>query len=238
MRRIALYLLILLPLTACTIQEKPVRTLEAVVPATGITTLALGVNIGAVVVTSSTDSQLHVSVGLRPSNSFFGIFSMGGEDAIKGAAISQSSSDGVLKLSLQYPANTDASGVNEYWTLAVPVGMHISSDINVGKLEVNGTTGGVEANLNVGKVALDLPSGAIKVAINVGKINAVAHTLNYATVSLGASVGDVQLQVNGVSAGDHEKAGAGNHITYHGHGQEAISLTVNTGKVVLALDGK
>jgi len=238
MRRIALCLLILLPLTACSLQEKPVRTLEAVVPAAGVSTLALGVNIGAVTITPSTDSEVHVSVGLKPSNSFLGIFSMGGEDAIKGAVINQVSSNGALKLSLQYPANTDASGVNEYWTLAVPVGMHISSDINVGKLQVSGVTGGVEANLNVGKVALDLPSGSMKVSINVGKINAQAATLNYAQVTLGADVGDTQLLVNGVSAGNLEKSGAGTHVSYQGHGQDAIRLTVNTGKVALALNGK
>ncbi|HVC29231.1 MAG TPA: hypothetical protein VNF48_06720, partial [Gammaproteobacteria bacterium] len=150
MRHIASFLLILLPLAACSVQEKPARTLEAVASAKGISNLALGVNIGAVTITPSTDSEVHVSVGLKPSNSFLGIFSMGGQDAIKGAVIKQTSSNGALKLSLQYPTNTDASGVNEYWTLAVPVGMHISSDINVGKLQVSGVTGGVEANLNVG----------------------------------------------------------------------------------------
>jgi hypothetical protein len=238
MRRITLCLLFFLLLTACSIQEQPVRTLETMVPATGLSTLALGVNIGAVVITPSTDSQVHVSVGLKPSNSFFGIFSMGGEDAIKGAAISQSSSNGVLKLGLQYPANTDASDVNEYWTLAIPTGMHVSSDINVGKLQVSGITGGVEANLNVGKVTLDLPSGPMKVSINVGKINAQAATLNYASVNLGAEVGDAQLQVNGVAAGNLEKSGSGNHVAYQGHGRNAISLTVSTGKVALALNGK
>jgi hypothetical protein len=238
MRRIVLCLLILLPLYACSIQEKPVRTLEAMIPATGITTLAMGVNIGSVVVTPSTDSRVHVSVGLRPSNSFFGIFSMGGEDAIKAAVINQVSSNGTLRLNLQYPTNTDASGINEYWALAVPAGMHISSDINVGKLEVNGTTGGVEANLNVGKATLDLSSGAIKISINVGKINAMAHTLNYASVKLGADVGDAQLLINGMPAGNTDKSGGGAHVSYQGHGQDAISLTVNTGKVALALTGK
>ncbi len=238
MRRIAMCLLILLPLAACTVEEKPVRTLETVVPAAGIATLALGVNIGAVTVTPSRDAEVHVSVGLKPSNSFLGIFSMGGEDAIKAAVINQTSTNGALKLSLQYPANTDASGVNEYWTLAVPVGVHISSDINVGKLQVSGISGGVEANLNVGKVTLDLPSGAMKISINVGKINAEAHTLNYSDVNLVAGVGDAQLLINGVSAGNTEKAGAGNHVSYQGHGQDAISLRVNTGKVALTLNGK
>jgi hypothetical protein len=238
MRRIALYLLILLSLTACTIQDKPVRTLEAVLPATGISTLTLGVNIGAIVVTPSTDSQVHVSVGLKPSNSFFGIFSKGGEDAIKAAVINKVSSNGILKLNLHYPANTDASGVNEYWALAVPVGMHISSNINVGKLEVSGIAGGIEANLNVGKVTLDLPGGAMKISINVGKINAQAQTLNYASASLGADVGDAQLLINGMPAGNTEKSGGGAHVSYQGHGQDTISLTVNTGKVALALNGK
>ncbi|HVC37851.1 MAG TPA: hypothetical protein VNF46_05560, partial [Gammaproteobacteria bacterium] len=126
----------------------------------------------------------------------------------------------------------------EYWTVAVPAGMHVSSDISVGKLQISGITGGVEANLNVGKVTLDLPSGAMKVSINVGKINAQSHTLNYGNVTLGADVGDADLQVNGTPAGNLEKGGSGKRVSYQGHGQDAISLTVNTGKIVLALNGK
>ncbi len=239
MRRAAVLLLFLLPLAACSLQEQPVRTLVAVTPAAGISAVALGVNIGAVTIMPSKDAEVHVSVGLRPSNSFLGVFSMGGEHAIKAAVINQASADGVLKLSMRYPANTDASGVNEYWTVAVPAGMHVSSDINVGKLRISGISGGVEANLNVGKVTLDLPSGPMKVSVNVGKINAQAHTLNYGKVSVSADVGDYSLEVNGVSTGNQEKTSPGNHrLSYQGHGQDAISLTVSTGKVTLALSGK
>lgn len=238
MRRAAVLLLLLLPLVACSLQEQPVRTLVAVVPAAGVSAVALGVNIGAVTIMPSKDAEVHVSVGLRPSNSFLGIFSMGGEDAIKAAAINQASANGVLKLSMRYPTNTDASGVNEYWTVAVPAGIHVSSDISVGKLQISGISGGIEANLNVGKVTLDLPSGAIKVSINVGKINAQSHTLNYGDVTLGADVGDANLRVNGMSAGNLEKTGSGTRVSFQGHGQDAISLTVNTGKIALALNGK
>jgi hypothetical protein len=238
MRRIALVLLLLLPLVACSVQEKPARALEAVVAASGISALALGVNIGSVIITPSDDASVHVSVGLRPSNSFLGIFSMGGEDAIKAAAISQASVNGILKLSMHYPSNTDASGVNEYWTVAVPAGLHISSNISVGKLQISGITGGVDANLNVGKVTLDLPSGAMRVSVNVGKIDARAQTVNYGNVTLGADVGNATLDVNGMPVGDTEKSGSGNHVSYQGHGQDAINLKVNTGKIALSLNGK
>ena len=238
MRRVAIILLFLLPLAACSVQEKPVRTLETVVSAAGVSALVLSVNIGAVIITPSNDADVHISVGLRPSNSFLGIFNRGGEDAIKAAAISHANANGMLKLGMQYPANTDASGVTEYWTVAVPATLHINSHINIGKLQVSGVTGGVEANLNVGKATLDLPSGAIKVSANVGKIEAQAHTLNYGSVTLGADVGNAELKVNGTAAGNLEKSSSGNHVSYQGHGQDAISLTVNTGKIALALDGK
>jgi hypothetical protein len=204
------------------------------VPVSGMSVLALGVNIGDVTVTPSRDADVHVTVGLQHSNSLLGIFSLGGESAIKSAVISQASADGILKLSIHYPANADAGGVSESWHVEVPVGMHVSSDINVGKLQVTGTTGGVEASLNVGKVALDVPSGAMKVSVNVGKIEARAHTLNYGQVSVGADVGDYQLTVNGVPAGKAENK----RLTYRGHGTDDISLTVSTGKVMLALNGK
>lgn len=238
MRRLPLYLLTCLLLAACSLQEKPVRTLQTTVPAAGLSSLALNINIGAVTVTPSTDSLVHVSVGLKHSNSFFGIFSMGGNNAINGATLSHETANGVLKLGVQYPTNADAGGVSEYWTLAVPASMHIRSQFNVGKLQVSGITGGVEANMNVGKVALDLPSGAMRVSINVGKISAVAKTLNYGPVSLVASVGDALLRVNGSPAGTQQQSGSGHRVSYQGKGKDAIDLSVNTGKVELDLKGQ
>ncbi len=238
MRRIPLFMLICLLLAACSIQEQPARTLTTTVPATGISSLMLNVNIGSVTVTPSADSIVHISVGLKHSNSFFGIFSMGGNDAIKAATLSHESADGVLKLGLRYPANTDAGGVSEYWTLAIPAGMHVSSGMNVGKLQVSGITGGVEANLNVGKVTLNVPSGDVKISANVGKINAEANLSSYGSVNLIAGVGDAQLRIDGASAGTHEKSGSGARVSYQGSGKNTLSLSVSTGKVSLDLKGK
>ncbi|MHB8424318.1 MAG: hypothetical protein ACYDB9_04060 [Gammaproteobacteria bacterium] len=235
MRHVAVLLLCLSPLAGCSVQPPPARTLEMMLPGSGVSGLALAANVGAVTITPSRDAGVHVTVALRPSQSFLGIISFGGQDAIKAATISHAVSDGVLKLAMQYPGNTHAGDVEEHWTVAVPPGLHINSHINVGKLQVSGITGGVEAALNVGKVVLDLPSGAMKVSANVGKIEARAHTLNYGNVTLNADVGDAQLKVNGASAGDREKAGAGSQVSYRGHGHDAIRLTVNTGKISLAL---
>ena len=238
MRRMPLYLLICLLPAACTFQEKPVRTLQATIPAAGITTLALNINIGTVTITPSTDSQVHVSIGFKHANSFFGIFSMGGSDAIKAATLNQETSNGVLKLGMHYPANTDAGGVSEHWTLAVPAGMHINSRLNVGELQVSGISGGVEAELNIGKVSLDLPGGAIKVSVDIGKIMVTADMLNYGPVSLATTVGNATLRVNGNPAGNQQRSGSGSNVSYQGSGKDAISLTVNTGKVALELKGK
>ncbi len=237
MRRNAVFFLLLLPLAACSVQQQPARTLEMVLPGSGVSGLALAANVGAVTIAPSRDARVHVNVALRPSKSFLGIISFGGQDAIRAAAIRHAVSDGVLKLAMQYPRNTHAGDVEEHWTLAIPPSLHVNSHINVGKLQVSGIAGGVEASLNVGKVVLYLPGGAMKVSANVGKIEAQAHTLNYGDVTLNADVGDAQLKVNGVPAGDLEKAGAGSRVSYRGHGHDTISLVVNTGKVSLALGG-
>ncbi len=235
MRRNAVLFLLLLPLAACSVQQQPARTLEMELPGSGVSGLTLTANIGAVTITPSRDASVHVTVALRPSKSFMGIISFGGQDAIKAAAIRHAVSDGVLKLAMQYPGNTHAGDVEERWTVAVPPGLHINTHINIGKLQVSGITGGVDADLNVGKVMLDLPGGAMKVSANVGKIKARTHTLNYGNVTLNADVGDAQLKVNGASAGDREKAGADSQVSYRGHGHDTIRLTVNTGKISLAL---
>ncbi|MGA9852414.1 MAG: hypothetical protein WBR15_05725 [Gammaproteobacteria bacterium] len=235
MRRIAVLLPLLL-LAACSVQQRPVRTLETVLSATGVSVLNLTVNIGEVTITPSSDSNVHVSVGLAPSNNFFGLFTdSNSENAARGASLGHALNNGTLKLGVQYPANADASGISEHWIVAVPASVHINSHVSIGKLDVSGITGGVEADMNVGKVQLDVPGGVLKITTNVGKIQAVAHTLNYSDVTLGASVGSTTLTVDGVPMGTHQKAGAGDTLNYKGGGKDTINLQVNTGKVDVTL---
>ena len=235
MRRVAV-MLFLLPLTACAPQRQA-RTLEMTMSAAGVTALLMKVNIGVLAITPSTDAKVHASVKLMPSNNYFwDLFTRSkSPEAIRAAIISHELSNGTLGLSVQYPGNSDSDDVNEEWTVAIPASVRINSHINIGKLQVSGIAGGVEASLNVGKVSLDIPGGTLKITANVGKIQARAPALNYGDVTLNADIGDVGLTVNGVPAGELQKGGTGSSLTYKGPGKDSINLLVNTGKVALTL---
>ncbi|MGH8282992.1 MAG: hypothetical protein ACRESE_04015 [Gammaproteobacteria bacterium] len=236
MHRIAVFLLVLLMLTACSVQQQPLRTVETVLPAAGVSALDVTANIGKLSITPSSDAKVHVSVNLLPSSNFFGLVTnTDSVNAARGASLNHTLDNGTLKLSMQYPADSDDSGVNEHWTIALPASVHINSHLSIGDLDVNGITGGVDANMNIGKVLLDVPGGPLKITANVGKIRATAHSLNYSAVTLSANVGKTALTVDGVSVGDHQTSGAGDALSFKGGGKDTINLQVNTGKIDLAL---
>lgn len=239
MRRIVILLSCLLPLTACAPQRES-RTLESALPAGGITSLITHANIGSVTIAPSTDASVHVSVTLTPASHFFwGIFTHSKTPAaIRAATITHTLAKGALDFSMQYPADTDAGDVDEDWTIAVPASVHVQNHINIGKLQVTGMDGGVEASMNIGKVMLDVPGGPLDVSVNVGKITAEAHSLAYGGVVLAANIGDTRLSVDGMSVGSQQKQGTGSQINYQGKGNDALSLKVNTGKVSLALSAQ
>jgi hypothetical protein len=239
MRRVVILLSFLFALVACAPQRAS-RTLEATLSAEGAATLITHADIGSVTVTPSTDANVHVSVKLEPSNNFFwDIFTHDkAPEAIRAATITHTLDRGALDFSVQYPPDVGADSINELWSIAVPAKLHVKSHINIGKLEVTGIGGGVEAQMNIGKVMLDVPGGPLDVSINVGKITAQAHTINYGAVTLAANIGDTRLTVDGMSVGDAQKQGTGSQMNYQGKGSDAISLKTNTGKVSLALSAQ
>ncbi|HKS93919.1 MAG TPA: hypothetical protein VJS16_04600 [Gammaproteobacteria bacterium] len=235
MRRLLVFLPWLL-LAACSVQEQEISIPAQVLPAAGVARLNLDVNVGRVSITPSTDGQVHVTLSLKPSTSFFGMFTNGASvTAVQKATITHSLENGVLTLGVQYPANTDSSDISEHWSVALPPAVAVTGHVNVGDLNISGIAGGADVSMNVGKVQLDVPGGPLKVSVNVGKIQASAHSLNYADIALGAGVGEAGLTVEGVSAGDMHKTGAGETLNYKLNGKNSISLQVTTGSVKLAL---
>lgn len=235
MRRLLVFLPWLL-LAACSVQEQEISLPAQVLPAAGVTRLNLDVNVGRVSITPSTDGQVHVALSLKPSTSFFGMFTSGASVTdVQKATITHSLENGVLTLGVQYPANTDSSDISEHWSVALPSAVAVTGHVNVGDLNISGIAGGADVNMNVGKVQLEVPGGPLKVNVNVGKIQASVHSLNYADITLGANIGKAGLTVEGVSAGDLHKTTTGENLTYKLNGTNSINLQVTTGSIQLAL---
>ena len=235
MRRVLAWVSLMF-LSACSIQQPPLRTLTAVIPAVDITAVALQTNVGEITLSPSSDANIHLSVSLEPSSRFLGLFTpRDSESAVRAATLGHTLTNGTLTLRMQYPTDSENSGVSEHWVVALPASMHVSSRVSVGSLSVSGMAGGVEADMNVGKVQLDVPGGALKLTVNVGKIQASIHSLNYGEVTLVSDVGNSLLTVDGVTVGDRQKSGAGESVSWKGGGKNAINMQVNTGKLSVAL---
>jgi hypothetical protein len=239
MPRIVILLLLAVPLAACS-PSRETRTLETSLPPGNATTLMTHANIGSVVVTASSDSTVHASVKLLPSNNFFwDLFTQNkAPKAIREARLTHTLDSGVLDFSVQYPPDSDSNAINEEWTIAVPANVRVKSHVNIGKLSVTGIGGGVDAQMNIGKVILNVPQGPLGVTVNVGKIEAQSGTAKYGTIELSTNVGEAHLTLDGAKVGNQSKQGAGNAIDYQGKGSDAIRLKVNTGKVTLALSSQ
>lgn len=235
MRRLLVFLPLLL-LAACSVQQQEISVPAQVLPAAGVTGLNLNVNVGRIIITPSSDGQVHLGLSLQPSTSFFGILTDSASlAAARHAAITHVLNNGVLTLGVQYPANTDSSNISEHWTVALPPAVAVTGKVNVGELNVSGIAGGVDANLNVGKVQLDVPGGSLKVTANVGKIQATVRSLDYSDIALGANIGKVGLTLDGVNTGSVQKTTTGQNLDYTMKGKNSINLQVTTGSVQLAL---
>lgn len=238
MRRTLLLLIVAaVVLSACTVRSAPVRTLTALLPATGVSNVALTASVGVVTFKPSPDDNVHVSVGLMSQHtSFFGLFtSSRGEKAAMAAALSHALASGTLTLGIQYPGSVDTSGISEHWTIEVPASLSIHARVSTGELNVSGISGGVDATLNVGKVAVEVPGGPLKITMDVGKVSATVHSLDYADVTLSANVGKAALTVEGDSAGTHQKSGASDSLAWKGSGKNVINMRVNVGELDVAL---
>lgn len=236
MRRLLVLALLPLWLGACSVQQQEISVPAATLPANGVTRLAMNINVGTVTVTPSNDGQVHATLSLKPSSSFFGLLTnSASQAAAQHAVISHVLNNGTLTLGVQYPANADTDNISEVWNVAVPPGTQINGQVNVGVLSITGISGGVQAELNVGKVRLDVPGGPLKITADVGSIDATVRSLDYSNVTLDSNVGKTSLTVDGVAAGNPQRTGAGENLSYTMNGKNAINLQVSTGSVKLVL---
>ncbi|MGH8279283.1 MAG: hypothetical protein ACRETQ_06935 [Gammaproteobacteria bacterium] len=237
MRRLLIVLAAVVWLSACSVKQQTLRTLDTTVPAAGIAIVSVAANAGRVSFEPSQDGRIHVHVELVPTRfQFFGIITDSNSvNAAKAAKLSQSTDQGNLKLNVLYPGNGDSHGVGEHWTVDLPSSLHVAVTLAAGDIKVTGIAGGVQADINTGKATLDVPGGSLKIEDDIGKVTATVHSLNYSEATLAAGVGSAALTVDGVPVGKQKKSGAGRAIEWKSGGKDSIDIQVHVGKLSVAL---
>ncbi len=127
-------------------------------------------------------------------------------------------------------------GWKSQWTVTLPARLALKLELDVGKAEIGGVGGGVNANVDVGKLDVKLPRGPLKASVDVGGVDAEVGSADYGLVDLSADIGHVAFDVNGnrITTGfKHETTGASQRLT--GPGTTAYTLQSNVGSVTLKL---
>lgn len=217
------------------------RTLTTDIPASGINSLAITVDIGELRVTPSTDATVHVRVTLQPKSSgflwFFHWQSTATSEDIQAAQITQKRDGDHLNLSLTTPGKLNDSDVKQTWDVQIPVRLALDIAMKVGQVTVSGIAGGVHTNLNVGEIDLDTPSGPLSATVNVGQISATSASKQPGSIELSSNIGEAALFMSGkhVREGGHH-SGLGRRIHLPGSGPDSMKLSVNVGEVDLRIN--
>jgi len=137
-----------------------------------------------------------------------------------------------LKVKVEKPPMADKDAICVSFDITVPKQTALDLKTNVGELNVENTTGSIEAATNVGTVTCREIAGRIHLTTNVGEVKAVyaKDAPAACNASLSTSVGEIDFAgPDNLSAEFHVSANIGSIET-------RLPLTV-TGKIHKSLDG-
>ena len=223
------------------------RTLQADIPAAGISQLTLSTGVGELHVTPSSDDAVHVNVVLRQKSVqfmwFFHWMSSSSAKQMAEITLNRQQQGDQLSISLDYPGSLDSGDVKQEWHVQVPARLALGVAMKVGQASIKGIAGGVSAGLNVGQLDVSVPRGTLSAEVNVGQIRAVSASTRPGDISLSTTIGDATLYMNGKFVGHAgARSGLGRSINVSGAGADSMKLNVNVGEVSLHIqppdDGK
>ncbi|MGH8128802.1 MAG: hypothetical protein ACRETC_10690 [Gammaproteobacteria bacterium] len=245
------------------------KTFSATAPATGLTSVKLTAGVGTVHVTTANTGTVSIKAKAEPGNHMHFIFDWTtgpsantlpadlhlvtrreGSQLIISLATGAGSAPAAASADTGHDRTTfnigghsyntgDNSGWKADWTLVLPARLALDLTVGVGKAQVGGVSGGVQARIGVGKLNITLPQGPVQANVGVGKINAFVTSADYGNVKLTAGVGHVEFDVNG----QRNKTGYEKHFTAaeqktSGSGKTDYTLKSGVGDVELELGVK
>ena len=214
------------------------RVIKDTLPAAGVHEIKLSAKVGKVRIAPSDDNSVHIAVTLKPkTNGFWFVQWSSGEKVVAKATLRHSLNDGVLSLSLG-SVDADSSDFEEQWEVTLPATTAIDGDLDIGKADVDGMSGGVKFDVNVGDLNVAVPHGSVHATINVGKISVATAETDYKTLDAEASVGDIAI--NGLSQVPSKTSRSGPAQSLHltGRGNDDFVLKSDVGHVTLTFGAK
>lgn len=213
------------------------RVLEGATDAKAFKALRLDAHVGEVEVRVGTDERITWLVRIEPDDDA-GWFSdrKDAQRAIDGAQVRAVAAGESWELELDLPRGTDFDDLEEHWQVTVPARFALEIDANVGRVDLAGVAGGVEAELNVGEMRIDVPQGRVEARVNVGELRIVSATRSAGALRLAANVGEVDLKLDGKRIEADSTFSLGGGVTMSNGGKDDISAHVNVGSVSVRVD--
>lgn len=205
------------------------REFSVDIPAQEIRRLELDANVGEVEIVAADINVIEVRAKLEPDEDWFG--SSGRLEArLKEATLEHDVSGGVLALRMKYKEPRGDNDLEESWQIRVPVALALDTELNVGSMRIEGTSGGVEAEVNVGELDIDVLAGDIDAEVNVGELDIRTASDSPGEFDLESNIGEVRLRIDGKSAGNTD-GWLGKSLAHNAGGEDDVSGRVNVGEV-------
>jgi hypothetical protein len=207
------------------------NSLQAVVPASGISRLEIVGGDGNVTIAASASDQIELAVDLA-SNPPIGVF-VGKRVGDAAQTTLDSSTQGTTMTAHLRGAIGD--GLTERWTVRVPARLAADVSMHRGQIDITGIEGGVRARADSGighesgAIRVDVPRGSLDLSLGVGTIDARAGETPRGGIDVRSRVGRASLSVDGHSIVAGREPGPGERVRLTGEGSDDIVVRVSVG---------
>ncbi|MDX1443737.1 MAG: hypothetical protein R3270_08170 [Gammaproteobacteria bacterium] len=202
-------------------------------PAGDFKTVDIEANVGTVRVTGSDRDTISLKLTIEPDDDW-SFSSKEVAEVIASAELDVDESGDTLILDLKIRGRGD-NDIEENWILLVPEAMETRLEMNVGEVDIENTSGGVEAELNVGEMDIDVLAGDIDAETNVGDLGIRSRTGSPGRFDLEVNIGDVDLDIDGKDI-DTDRGFLGGSIRHDAGGEDDVDATVNVGNLTVDID--
>ncbi len=223
-------------LALATLAIAEARDLEASYAAADLETLAIAVAVGEVRMQAGSEDTIRVEVELLPT----GDADSDVDALIDDAELAVSRRNGRIQLEVVFPdqpgGTDDEPDIQQKWRVVAPGAVAASVEMGVGRLDISGLEGGIDATLGVGEIQIDVPRGSVRLKTSVGEVSVLHAARSVGDVDLDSNIGEVSLRVDGDDIDPERSMFVGSRLHWSGDGNDDIDVRVNVGQIVVRLD--
>lgn len=211
------------------------RVFEQTLKVDGEKRVLIDGGVGSIEVRPSDDDQIHVTLKVEPDDDNSRSLD---DDDMAAMELEVDRTSRRIKLELNLPRGVDVDDVQETWEVRIPSGIETELELGVGKVDVEGTSGGLLISVGVGELDLDIHSGPVEVSVGVGDVDISVSHASVGDVRADTTLGDARVRVNGERIEGSSHFGLGNRIKFDGDGQDDMEVSVKVGEIKIELDSK